>query len=81
MFLCPNCREGHPDLSMRCQLCGWCAEVNDGILVALSNADRRDDFFKGYVENYHQLSLTDMENAIVEKSYQPGGEDAGLLRG
>lgn len=78
MYLCPNCREVLADLSKRCQSCEWQGEQAEGILVALSHADQQDDSFKDYMNNYHLLSLGDMENAIVEKSYLSNQADKML---
>ena len=69
MYLCPNCRAGQDAQLGACHLCGWQSEQVEGISVLLSLADRKDDFFREYVENYHALSLSDMQHGIVEKRY------------
>lgn len=78
MYLCPNCREVVADLTRQCQSCEWKGDEAEGILVALSDADRKNEFFKDYMASYHQLALGDMEKAIVEKSYLSNQADKML---
>lgn len=78
MLFCPNCRKSFLNEAKFCSVCSWEPEMVEGIQVALSDSDRHDIFFKEYIDSYHNLSLEDMDHAIVERTYLANQADKML---
>lgn len=68
MILCPNCRTGICS-DNSCLKCGWKSLTSGNIKIFLSDADQADQTFCDYAASYHELSLNDLQQGIVNKSY------------
>jgi len=69
MLVCPECGTAVSELDLRCGLCGWRGNIRDGVLVMLSDADRRDAVFARYLDNYDQISEDDLGAPILDPRY------------
>jgi SAM-dependent methyltransferase len=69
MLVCPECKAAVTEPELRCAACGWCGELRDGVLVLLTDADRKDPVFARYLDNYAKISEDDLSTPVLDLRY------------
>jgi 2-polyprenyl-3-methyl-5-hydroxy-6-metoxy-1,4-benzoquinol methylase len=69
MKICPDCHNNIDTYEEHAQACAWVSESRDGVPIYLSSKDKADTMFKSYLENYHEISVDDLEESIQHETY------------
>jgi len=69
MLVCPECKAAITEAELRCVICGWGGESRDGVLVLLTDADRKDPVFARYLDNYAKISEDDLNSPVLDLRY------------
>jgi len=67
---CPACAaaiEGGE--AWQCKSCGWRAELENGVVVLVTQADRQDPILGSYFSNYDQIAKDDLDQPILDLKY------------
>lgn len=69
MLVCPECDAAITEPGLRCANCGWGSESRDGVLVLLTDDDRKDPVFARYLDNYAKISEDDLSTPVLDLRY------------
>lgn len=70
MIICPDCfAKFDPVVDVKCLQCGWLVENGSGIFNMLSSADRRDSFFRSYVDLYETIAKSELAAPVNSDYY------------
>lgn len=69
MMICPDCHQSLDMQEKKCNVCPWSSRLQHDIGIYLSSADQEDEMFKRYLDNYHEISVDDLDESIQHESY------------
>lgn len=69
MMICPDCHHVLEGNHSQCSACSWSCHDKHGIDIYLSSSDKDDSMFKRYLDNYHDISVDDLEDSIQPEIY------------
>lgn len=69
MIICPDCSKEKEKLEENCSNCGATVELLEGILVQLSEKDKKRELFQDYRKLYSKVALDDLEKSIQHPEY------------
>lgn len=69
MIICPECATEIGKAEAGCSVCKWQYQQVDGIPILLSHADRQEEFFAQYIQNYDDIAEDDLDSDILDPAY------------
>jgi SAM-dependent methyltransferase len=70
MIICPDCFvKLDLDLDVKCSQCGWLADKDGGIVNMLSTSDRKDSFFRNYIDLYEKIAKSEISAPVNSDFY------------
>ena len=70
MIICPDCfAKFEPELDVECFQCGWLADKDGSIVNLLSTSDRKDSFFRNYIDLYETIAKSELSALINSDFY------------
>jgi len=70
MIICPDCAINF-DISInpKCLQCGWEVDYEAGIVNMLSSSDRKDSFFRAYIDLYESIASSELSAPVNSDTY------------
>lgn len=70
MIICPDCFVSiDPVKTASCPSCAWTVKLDSGIADMLSSSDRKDSFFRHYVDLYEKIAGSEINAPVNSDTY------------